>query len=37
MGNYDLLSGERMPPLLVAAGGADPQKAGMAKNPDRLV
>jgi hypothetical protein len=37
MGNYDLLSAERMPPLLVATGGADPQKAVMAKNPDHLV
>jgi hypothetical protein len=37
LGNYDLLSGERMPPLLVAAGGAYPHKAVMAKNPDHLV
>jgi hypothetical protein len=26
MGNYDLLAGERTPPLLVASGSADPQK-----------
>jgi hypothetical protein len=37
MGNYDLLSGDRMPPLLVAAGSADPQNTVMAKNPDHLV
>ena len=37
MGNYDLLSGECMPPLLVAARSADPQKAVTAKNPDHLV
>jgi hypothetical protein len=37
MGSQDLLSSDRMPPLLVAAGTADPQKAVMAKNPDHLV
>ena len=37
MGNDDLLSGNRMPPLLVAAGSADSQKAVTAKNPDHLV
>jgi hypothetical protein len=37
MGNYDLLSGDRMPPLLVATGGADPQEAVMPKNPDHLI
>jgi hypothetical protein len=31
MGNYDLLSGDRMPPLLVAAGTVDPQKAAMRR------
>jgi hypothetical protein len=30
MGNYDLLTGEWMPPLLVAPGSADPQEAVMA-------
>jgi hypothetical protein len=37
MRNYDLLSGERMPPLLVASGSAAPQKAVMAKNSDHLI
>jgi hypothetical protein len=37
MGNDDLLSGEWMPPLLVAARSAYPQKAVMAKNADHLV
>jgi hypothetical protein len=37
IGNDDLLSGEWMPPLLVAPGSADPQKAVMAKNSDHLV
>jgi hypothetical protein len=37
LGNYDLLSGERMPPFLVATGGADPQEAVVAKNPHHLV
>jgi len=37
MGNDDLLSAERMPPLLVTSGSADPQKAVMAENPDHLV
>jgi len=37
MGSQDLLSGDRMPPLLVAAGTDDPQKAVMAKNPDHLI
>jgi hypothetical protein len=37
MGNDDLLSGEWMPPLLVAPGSAYPQKAVKAKNPDHLV
>ena len=37
MGTDDLFGGDRMPPLLVATGSADPQKAVMAKNPDDLV
>jgi hypothetical protein len=37
MGNYDLLSGEWMPPLLMASGSADTQKAMLPKNPDHLV
>jgi len=37
MGNDDLLSGEWMPPLLVTSRRADPQKAVMAKNSDRLI
>jgi hypothetical protein len=37
MGDNDLLAGERMPPLLVASGSADPQKAVMAKDCDHLV
>jgi hypothetical protein len=37
LGNDDLLSGEGMPPLLVAPRSAYPQKAVMAKNSDHLV
>jgi len=37
MGNDDLLSGERVPPLLVAARGGDAHEAVMPKNPDHLV
>jgi len=37
LGDDDLLSSQRIPPLLVAAGNADPQKAVMAKNPDHPV
>jgi hypothetical protein len=35
-GDYDLLSGDRMPPLLVASRTADPQKAVLPKNCDDL-
>jgi hypothetical protein len=37
MGNDDLLCREWMPPLLVAPGCADPQKAVIPKNSDQLV
>jgi hypothetical protein len=37
MGNDNLLSGEWMPPLLVAPTSAYPEKAVMAKNSDHLV
>jgi hypothetical protein len=37
MGNDHLLSGEWMPPLLVAPGSAYPQKAVMAKGSDHLI
>jgi len=37
LGDNDLFAGERMPPLLMAPGSTDPQKAMMAKNSDHLV
>jgi hypothetical protein len=37
MGNNYLLAREGMPPLVMAAGSADLQKAVMAKNSDRVV
>jgi hypothetical protein len=36
MGNDDLLACDRMAPLLMTSGSADPQKSVMAKNSDHL-
>jgi hypothetical protein len=37
VGNNDLVPRERMPPLLMAPGRANPLKAVTVKNPDHLV
>jgi hypothetical protein len=37
MGNYDLLSGLRMTPLLMASGSANHRKAVAAEDADHLV
>ena len=37
VGNYDLLAGDGVPPLLVAPGGVDSQKTMMPKNSDHLL
>jgi len=37
MGNDDLLACERMPPLLMTSGCADPEKAVMPENAYHLV
>jgi hypothetical protein len=37
MGNDDLLACDRVAPLLMTSGCADPQKSVVAENSDRLV